>query len=193
MEGSELLDHVERTWPFNAESYLVLARLDGDEAVLFSLTHVMKHQAKGIAWINAVRIGTFLPEITEVKIRLLNLMTNCLRFHRLLEGSPEAVERTLSWWGTVEARPCDTVTLNRIKHSDSTFRRAVHDFFEGTLFTLGLLEKPDHGGTLPKERLLEMSYSLMTACVEMLTTFGITKDAYVRYLLKDTPAQVLAR
>lgn len=193
MESAALLAHIVRIWPFTSKEYPALAGLTLDEADAFMLTHVMKHQAKGIAWVNAVRVGTHIPELTEVKVRLINLMTNCLRFHELLKGREEIVESTLSWWGTAEPRPCDTVTLNRIKHSDQNFRSAVHDFAEGTLFTLGLLEKVDHGEMLPKERLEEMSGRLMTACVGMLVTFGISQKAYARHLLEPELERVEAR
>lgn len=192
MKGAFLLARVSKAWTFREELYPALETLQDEQALVFSLTHVLKHQAKGASWCIGVRKGLVIPPLSEVRERLLKMMVNSIRFHELIGADVGEVDAILDWWGYAGPSFCDVETLNRIKYGEG-FKHSLHGFVEATLYASGLLEKPDHGAPLPVARLQEISGRFLTESAHMLHIFGITRKAFENWLVTENTLANLAR
>lgn len=181
MKGNLILARVSHTWNFGEDSYPALETLQDEQALVFSLSHILKHQSKGASWCTAVRKGRILPQLTEIRERLLKMMVNTLRFHTLIQGGEEKVNAVFDWWGCALPSVCDAETLSKIRFG-AGFKAALSSFVETTLYANGLLEKPDHGAPLPYSALRGASEELLTETAHMLHMFGVTRKAFEDWL-----------
>ena len=192
MKGAFLLARVSKAWVFREELYPALETLQDEQALVFSLTHVLKHQSKGASWCVAVRKGLSTPPLSEVKERLLKMMVNSIRFHQLVDADVGELDAVLGWWGCAGASVCDVEMFNRIKYGND-FKRSLHGFVEATLYANGLLEKPDHGAPLPLARLQGASRRFLTESANMLHIFGITRKSFEDWVRAQDTLVNLAR
>jgi hypothetical protein len=191
MEAHEIYEVVEDAWPFTPEKYPPLQGLKPNQAKIFILTHILKHQSGTLAycWEAITKSGSAKSEKTRNCVH--KLLFNSIRFAIVLRVKEETLVAVLDAWNKPRETglPIDTYEGSvRVFGKESIagdLRDFVEEYIDLILRSAELLEPPDHGGRLLTAQLKLNATRSMNLGAQLARRYYFTQSDFEGWLSED--------